>query len=92
MWHQTCMPNGACEPLTQTERGDAMTKKHFEALAAAIRQAREDVRLIDNPDGRAYARAVINQTATRISATCANFNPNFDRARFLAACGVEVTP
>lgn len=65
-----------------------MTKKHFDALAAALRaQKPEDTfdenRLLLIIQWRADAKVVAD--------VCARFNPNFDRARFLAACGVEET-
>ncbi len=52
-----------------------MTKKHFIALAGAIRE-------ISNPQERERA-------AQAIANVCASQNSNFDRARFLSACGVE---
>ena len=66
-----------------------MTKKHFDALAAALKQSA--------PDGFEPRLAFQSDTASaqwltdvaRISNVCARFTPNFDRARFLAACGVE---
>lgn len=51
-----------------------MTKKHFIALAKAIA-------LIDN----LYHRG---QVAALVADVCRQNNPRFDRARFLAACGV----
>lgn len=53
-----------------------MTKKHFEALAAALRTTS----LTDKDHAN---------VSHRIADVCARFNPNFDRARFLKACGVE---
>lgn len=54
-----------------------MTKKHFEAVAARIRQTAQDPAML--------AGAMI---AARIFADmAAQDNPRFDRARFMAACG-----
>ena len=52
-----------------------MTKKDFVAIAAGIK-------LIANPAQRKIA-------ATSMTDTCARSNPNFDRNRFLTACGVK---
>ena len=51
-----------------------LTRKHFEALAAEIRQI---------PD-----RVVREQAAHAMARVCRQFNPNFDMSRFLAACDV----
>lgn len=53
-----------------------MTKKHFEALAAAI------AAIDDERSRKDAAIAVMN--------ACASFNSRFDRARFLIACNVPV--
>jgi hypothetical protein len=54
-----------------------MTRKHFSAMAKAIAKAP-----ITNEARKALAR--------ELAAICATTNPNFDRARFLAACGVTL--
>lgn len=51
-----------------------MSKKHFDALAASIRQ------ILDS-----HARL---QAATAVASACAKFNPAFDGNRFFEACGV----
>ena len=62
----------------------SMTRKHFEALAAELKRV-----------GPAYwidatSRDTVHMAAIQaVADVCARFNPNFDRARFLAACGVE---
>ena len=62
----------------------SLTKKHFDALAAALSNTRPGVgsksSLLDW-QWKSDVGTVAN--------VCARFNPNFDRARFLAACGVE---
>jgi len=57
-----------------------MTRKHFEALAAGLREARPEVSF-----GEPYAawREAVNAVAR----ACAKSNEAFDRMRFLAACG-----
>lgn len=57
-----------------------ISRKHFEALAAAFRRAHVDVA---NASGPAYG---INVAAAYVAAELARFNPNFDSARFLEAC------
>jgi hypothetical protein len=58
-----------------------MTKKHFEALAAALKAERPMRQLVTFDQWKKDCVVIAN--------TCQDFNPNFDRARFLAACGVE---
>ena len=66
-----------------------MSKKHFEALAAALKAQRPDS---DNCFQENRAAFLMQwQADTKATAdVCARFNPNFDRKRFLQACGVEV--
>jgi hypothetical protein len=49
-----------------------MTKKHFIALAAVIKQNRADWS---------------DESIQQVTDFCAQFGPNFDRERFLNACG-----
>jgi hypothetical protein len=58
-----------------------MTRKHFEALARAVKEAahRDD---LTGPEAAAY---IAETLAMEVRA----FNPNFNRARFLRACGVS---
>lgn len=53
-----------------------MTRKHFKELANAIKYA-----TVDDASRR--------EMAEEISVVCYKFNPNFDKYRFLEACGVE---
>lgn len=58
-----------------------MSKKHFEALAAALKAMQPHL-----------TEELIYQwelDCDAVADVCARFNPNFDRARFLTACGVE---
>ena len=56
-----------------------MTRKDYVAIAAAIKDAGERF----NMDGAG------NYLAHQLAALLARDNPRFDRARFLAACGVQ---
>lgn len=53
-----------------------MTKKHFVAIAGALRELRDKSDNTDSVDDAARAIAVV----------CAESNPRFDYARFLSAC------
>ena len=55
-----------------------MSRKHFIAIAAAILENREAT---DNTD-------VVDMMARAIADVCASTNPQFNRVRFLRACGV----
>lgn len=59
-----------------------MTKKDFELIAAAIRRGAFDKM---GP----VRTAIHNDYAARVADALATTNPKFDRARFLAACGVS---
>ena len=62
----------------------AMSKRHFEKLAAIIRNAR----VAENEEETAnigYNLAVAD-IAQAIADMCCDENPRFDRERFLAAC------
>ena len=58
----------------------SMTRKHFNAIAAAIASSADDSRY-----DRYTRQLIANQLATEFE----QFNPNFDRARFIKACRVE---
>lgn len=62
-----------------------MTKKHFIAIAADIRRELNRV-------AGAEACEALERMARSLCAVFAQFNPAFDRGRFLAACGVEAEP
>lgn len=56
-----------------------MSKRHFEGLAKII--AANGTRNTKDP------QTALLLVAMDIAAMCANENPQFDRARFMAACG-----
>lgn len=62
-----------------------MSKKHFEALAAALNGVGP---LSEDTTSKQAIQWLSDVDA--VADVCASFNPNFDRARFLQACGVEV--
>jgi len=63
-----------------------MTKKHFEALADALRLSRPDAVLRGCENGYDEAQAETWLDVRRcIADVCARFNPGFDRERFIAA-------
>ena len=61
-----------------------MTKKHYVAMAYILK----DIRKADTDRGT-EARDVLTYTAKALANYFASENPRFDRARFLAACGLE---
>ena len=52
-----------------------MTRKHFESIAAQIRHM-------------TLGKATRRHVAESMADTCAMYNPNFDRGKFLTACGL----
>lgn len=59
-----------------------MTRKHYEAIAAAIREE-SDAFPTD-----LVVRGTLERLASALGGVFAADNPRFDRARFLAACGI----
>jgi hypothetical protein len=62
-----------------------MTRKDYELIARAMRITREDARADLHPQ----AVAMWEESCYALAASLANDNASFDRARFLAACGVQ---
>jgi hypothetical protein len=61
-----------------------MTRKDFEAIAAAVTKARKFPLVKDNED----RLAVVDVVAAMLAFACAESNGRFDEDRFLDACGV----
>lgn len=61
-----------------------MTRKDYQVIANAI----HDTAAVCKPD-MANTYAILRVLAGRIAFDLAQRNPKFDRARFLAACGVD---
>lgn len=66
-----------------------MTRQHFQAIADAFKECMELSEDQLRPDIRKDA---LRRAAIEVSGNISKFNPNFDRVRFLEACGVEVQP
>ena len=63
------------------------SKKHFEAIAKIVRDAKTDLKSAPNATvARDEVHAMI---AEDLSEYFASQNPRFDRSRFLKACGLE---
>lgn len=63
-----------------------MTKKHFEALAAALKE-RKPSNSDDYTSDAGLEQWIADVYA--VADVCAAHNAHFDRARFLAACEME---
>jgi hypothetical protein len=65
-----------------------MTKKHFNAIADAMRYMRKIE--IDDIEGSATGVRVVkfSSVVDALAGIMADSNPKFDRNRFLAACGI----
>jgi len=69
-----------------------MTKKHYEAIAGAIKTEKDSCEFTGEHFSTEYiskeaARGALISIAYSLSTIFANDNPNFNRARFLTACG-----
>lgn len=71
-----------------------MTRKHFEAIAAALLRARTKAKdvgpAVDEYDAgyRTGSSIMYAAVLAEITDTLAQFNPNFDRDRFKEAAGL----
>jgi hypothetical protein len=66
-----------------------VTKKDFEAIAGAIKDARMALPSSPTPhDAKTQAQVIVSM-ARSIAYVLAKQNARFDRSRFLAACGVD---
>ena len=59
-----------------------MTRKHYQIIGAAMREA-----IYEAEPGA--PREAVEYAAKRLAGSLAQDNPRFDSARFLAACGVN---
>lgn len=73
----------------------SISKRDFAAIADVLRHEREQAAAATHDAGTAttltaaaYARHRLDEAARALASYCAGQNPRFDRARFLAACGV----
>jgi hypothetical protein len=64
---------------------EAMSRKHFQALANALQANLPD----QNSNAFEREALLFENIADSIMRACAAFNPHFDRARFAKACGLE---
>lgn len=63
-----------------------MTRQHFKAIADALNEVRTTVVMTRNP--LLAKHAALDAAAHNLADACAEFNPRFDRDKFLKACGV----
>jgi hypothetical protein len=67
-----------------------MSRKHFIAVAAAIRSQLPTVNTMSSkPEYRQAYTDGVKDVARTLCEVFAAGNPRFDRARFLSACGIE---
>jgi hypothetical protein len=66
-----------------------MERRHFELIAGCVSRSRMAKSLTGNAKERNAALSGIQLVATDLAATLAHTNENFDRARFMKACGFE---
>lgn len=72
-----------------------MTRRHFTAIAAELLRQRPDIRGVNGiptyASAPAWERGAYDEWATIViglAGTLRQFNPNFDRERFVSACGL----
>jgi hypothetical protein len=61
-----------------------MTRKHFEAIAAAVKEVRDVPRI----HYTRLEKEILDRMSGKLADVCAGSNGNFDKGRFLRACGV----
>ena len=71
-----------------------MTRKHYEMIAEAIRQATKDsfynlVTSDKKDEGKDFVLDTLTNVIFEVSKTLENDNPNFDREKFADACMVS---
>lgn len=62
-----------------------MTRKHFQAIAEAVKRSSDRISFLDLEPSR--MRLIMSIMADEMADSLANDNPRFDRERFLKACG-----
>jgi len=64
-----------------------MQRRHFELIAASIARSRQASSIGGTAAKKAAAANAIRLVAIDLSVSLAHENPNFDKERFLTACG-----
>lgn len=67
-----------------------MTKKHYEAIAAAI-ESQSRVRIANNPEAQSARLQALCDVAEQFAIIARRDNPRFNRERFMSACGFKVS-
>jgi hypothetical protein len=62
-----------------------MTKKHFVAIAKTIASYRENSGLLDEEEKR-FKQRIVDSLVIRLANEFQNFNPLFDKEKFIEAC------
>ena len=65
----------------------SMPRKHFQAIADAMQNARMHYIAANNVDAASF-RLALRAAAHELADSLRQFNPAFDKAKFLKACGV----
>lgn len=67
-----------------------MSRKHFSALARALRVQRPEAEGVHDPDRRLdYEYDIWRALVVEVADVCYSFNGRFDRERFYRAAGLE---
>lgn len=67
----------------------ALTRKHFQRVAGILRRTRHTVCIDSDVDDNDPELLALRSVAEQLADYFAEENPNFDRKRFLEACGVN---
>jgi hypothetical protein len=78
---------GISDSLALFNQEDTMTRKHFEAIAEIITECREAY--WTSPEAKYVADLALDNVTILLSSYFATENPNFDRAKFAQAAGLE---
>lgn len=65
-----------------------MSRKHFIAIATQIKAQVESIKQMEVDETSVASLATVRATADNLCDVFVDANPNFDRARFLTACGM----